>query len=46
MKEFVTRELYKGQWVNTYFYSMREAKALCRKILSRGGVAICLRSAR
>ena len=43
---YVTRELYQGVWVNTYFETMAGAKKLCRKILKAGGVAICLRSAR
>jgi len=43
---YVTRELYQGKWVTTYFKTMQQAKKLCRKILKAGGVAICLRSAR
>jgi hypothetical protein len=43
---YVTRELYDGKWVNTYFERMSDAKKLCRKILRAGGIAICLRSAK
>ena len=43
--EWVTRELYKGKWINTYFKEAKHAKTLMRKIMLAGGVAICLRSA-
>ena len=43
---WVTRELYKGVWNNTYFSEAKPAKKLMRKINLRGGVAIALRSAR
>lgn len=42
---WVTRELHKGKWVNTYFDEPQPAKTLMRKIMKAGGVAIALRSA-
>ena len=41
---YVTREFYQGEWVNTYFENMQQAKKLCRKILKAGGFAICLKN--
>ena len=43
---YVTRELYQGKWITTYFEKMADAKKLCRKILKAGGFAICLRNER
>jgi len=42
MKNHVIREHVAGMWISTYFETMAEAKVLCRKILKKGGVAICL----
>jgi len=44
-KNYVTREKCDGKWVSTYFSTMREAKTLMKKIMRKGGVAICLRAA-
>ena len=43
--EWVTRERVNGKWINTYAKSAVAAKRLMRDIMSRGGVAIALRSA-
>jgi len=42
---WVTRELYQGKWINTYFDNAKQAKTLMKKIMHAGGIAICLRSA-
>jgi hypothetical protein len=44
--QWVTRELYEGNWVSTYFNSAAAAKKLMRKIMKAGGAAICLRAVR
>ena len=43
---YVTRENINGNWVNTYFNTMAEAKKLYKSLLKQGRPAICLRSAK
>jgi len=43
---YVTRELYQGSWVNTYFETMKEAKAYCIKISKDGRLSMRMRCAK